>query len=96
MGSLLRDQASMPAQNSVRCHDRRELPEQLATDAIGRQPPILIIREPHPPRTDLSPEDAVLLAQVVENLLLLLVQPPGEPREEEDLRGDRRFRGRAA
>jgi hypothetical protein len=74
------------------------LPEQIANDvlALGRYPPTLIIREPDTPGTELSPEDAVLLAQIVEDLLILLVQPPGESREEEDLRGDLRFHGRAA
>ena len=73
----------MPSENRVRGDDGRDFAEQATADllALRSEPAALIIVEPKTAGTDLLPQDPILFAQVVEDLLLFAVQPSGEAGE---------------
>ena len=56
----------------------------------------LVVGEPEPAATALRAEDAVLLEQVVDDRLLLAVDPAREQKEEEGERGRQRVHGTPA
>ena len=74
----------MPPQDRVGCHDGRHLPEEPATEllALGREAPALIVRQPEAPSLQLLPENMVLLDQVLDDLLLVAVDPSSEGLEQ--------------
>ena len=81
----------MPAQESVRRHERLQIPEDLSTEGLGfrGQASTLGIGEPETARTELLSEDAILFLEIVDDVTLLLVDPPSE-RDDEKLDGLRK------
>ncbi len=81
----------MPAQESVRRHECFEIPESLSTEGLGfrGQASTLGVGEPETARTELLAEDAILFLEIVDDVTLLLVDPPSE-RDDEELDGLRK------
>jgi hypothetical protein len=79
------DQLTVPAQDRVGRDQARELAQPATTDdpALGSQASPLIIGEPQPPPAELLAEDAVLLAQEVDDLELAGVDPARHPQDQE-------------
>src|SRR5688572_19598351 len=77
---LLRDELSMPAQDRLRRDDRGELAEDPPAErgTAHREPHSLVVGRTKLPATELSSEDSVLLAEVLEDALLVAVQPASE------------------
>lgn len=77
---LLRDQSSVPPEDRLRRDDGCELVEQLPaeSDAANGESDAVVIVESELPFAQLGSEDAVLLAEVVEDALLVAVQPARE------------------
>jgi len=94
-GPFRRDEASVPAEDGVWSHDGCAVAEQLPANQLApeRQSTALVIVEAGELRTELLAEDAVLLAEVVKNPLLLSVEPASEAGEQEELGGDRPSHG---
>ncbi len=74
----------MPAQYRVRCDDRPQLPQYpLAKPlTLGCQAPTLVISEAEPLATLEFLKNANLLLKELDPLPLLLVQPPGDRKEQ--------------
>jgi len=72
---FLGDELPVPPQDGVRCHD--------ANLAFHGQAASLVVVEGNPSGTVGGAEDAVLLTQVVNHVLLLPVDPAGDEQEEE-------------
>ncbi|MSR47715.1 MAG: hypothetical protein EXS13_11735 [Planctomycetes bacterium] len=87
---LLRDELLVPALERLWRDDRRELVEELAAegDATHGEPDAIVVAESELPAAELRLEDAVLLARVFEDKLLVAVELAGED-DGEDLK-DRR------
>ena len=79
-----RDQLSMPPQEGVRRAERSEVAERPATQGLGfrRQAATLHIGEPQPPRGALLAKDAVFFLATVDDVALLLVDPPSNGDDE--------------
>ena len=71
------DQTSMPAQDRVRRDNRRTLCQEAPANALAlrREMTTLFVREPEPSPIELPLEDAVLFKEVLQDLLLLAVDP---------------------
>src|SRR5262249_50534228 len=69
----------MPAQNRIGCDNRRHLTQQMTaeTSPAPRQIAPLLVAESESPAGELTPLDAVLFDQIGDDILLLVVQPPG-------------------
>ena len=69
----------MPAQQRLRCHDRRQLGQNLPSQSFGSggQPTSLVIGEPQASLAELFTQHPVLLAQVLDHLKLALIHPSG-------------------
>ena len=82
---LLRDQVAMPPQEGVGRDEGLEVPERPATQGLGfrGQAATLRIGEPQSPRSQLLAQDAVFFLEVVDDVTLLLVDPPGQGHDEE-------------
>ncbi len=74
-----------PPQQGLRRDDgsesRHESPPQ--GFSFGRQAASLVVVQPNPPRADLGEKDTVLFLQVLNDVLLLLVHPPGYGNEQQ-------------
>jgi hypothetical protein len=72
-----RDQLAMPAQNRIGCHDRRHLPQQTTAEASPppRQAAPLLAVKSEFSASEMAPQDAVLLDQIGDDVLLLVIQP---------------------
>ena len=82
---LLGHELPVPAEDRVRGNDVGELPEELASEdlALDREAASLIVVEPESSVFELLTQDAVLLLQVVDDLVLVAVHPAGNGEEEE-------------
>jgi hypothetical protein len=82
---LLYDQSSVPGQQRVRGHNRNEISGNTASKSLGsyRQSSPLRVGEPQTLRTELFPQDAVLVLQILDDVTLLSVHLPGERNEQE-------------
>jgi hypothetical protein len=90
---LLRDESSVPTQNSVRRHDardRREVPTAEHVASHGETAP-LAVSQAQSSGTVHRAEDAVLLEQVVNDRLLVSIDPAGEQQEDQGERGRQRI-----
>src|SRR5262249_49085131 len=60
--------------------DRRDVAQGLPTQPVGSngESSPVVVSEPQPPPTGLSPEEAVLLDQIGERIPLLVIQPAGD------------------
>ena len=74
------DEMAMPGEQGVLAHDGRDLLEHASPHALrlGRQADALVVGEPKTPRTELLPKDTILSLEIINDLALLLVDPPGE------------------
>ena len=70
----------MPAQNRIGRHNRRHLPQQTTaeTSPPPRQTAPLLVAESESSARELTPEDAILLDQIGDDVLLLVIQPVGQ------------------
>jgi hypothetical protein len=78
------DEFPMPAHQSLwrdnRCHFREQFsPRQPGFD---REAAALIVREAKAPATKLNPNDAIFLPQILDCVLLLLIHPSGNGKEQ--------------
>src|SRR6516225_7480384 len=82
MGSsivFLGDQLSVPNQQALGCDNAGDFAKNLSSQRFGLygQSPTLIVVEAHSPVTELFSKHPILLAKVVNDLQLAVVQPPG-------------------
>ncbi len=70
-GPFLGDEVSVPPQNGVRRHYRRDLAQCRASQAVSthREATPLIIRESQPVAAQLGAQDAILLHQIPDHVL---------------------------
>ena len=92
---FLRDQRPVPRQQRVRRHHRRDISQDAASERLGfrRQSTALNVGEPQASGPDLLPEDTVLFLEIVDDIALLLVHPPGERDEHEPQRVREQWHG---
>ena len=88
---LAGDQRAMPGEQGVWGHDGPDLCEGAPAEFLGLrgQAHALIVCEPHASWTELLPQDAVLLLEIVDHVALLLMDP-ARYRDEEKPAGDGR------
>jgi hypothetical protein len=86
---LTRDQVPMPSQDRVGRHDGRDLPQDPSTEtaALRGQASALVIGQPDAAR-QLPFEDPVLHHEVLDDALLVAIEPSGE-RYQQHLQGRR-------
>ena len=79
------DEVPVPSQNRVGRDDRRDLRQHPTTQpfAEGGQPSPVTIRQPQTLMAQLRLQDAVLFAQVQDDLVLFVLEPAEEGRDEE-------------
>ena len=92
---LLGDELSVPAKDRVGRDDAGDLPKGLSADglALHHEASALVVGEAKAASSELLTEDAVLLHQVVDDAVLVAVDPAGEEQKEEVERGRRGGRG---
>jgi len=88
-GVLLGDEPAVPTEDRVRGDDACDVPEATATEGLSlhSQAAPLVVSEPEPAGTAPCAQHAVLFEQVVDDRLLLAVDPAREQTEEEGERG---------
>jgi hypothetical protein len=81
---------SVPPQNGVRRHDRRNLAQCRASKAVSthREATPLIIRDSQPSAAQLGTQDAIFFHQIPDHVLLTSTEPAREGREEYLKRGN--------
>jgi hypothetical protein len=81
---FLGDEQAVPTQDGVRRHQGADLSEEPAAKDLGFdcQASALIVVEQDASLDELLPEDLVFGAQVVDDLLLLAIDPTGEDEEQ--------------
>ena len=86
---LVGDQEPIPAQDGIRCHDTGDLSETTSSEdlAFHGQSALLVVGEANASRAVCRAQDPVLLQQVLDDVLLLSIDPAGEEQEEEGERG---------
>ena len=79
------DEHPVPAKNRIGRDNRRHLDQDLATEtgAEDRQPPPFVVGEPHALAAELSLQDSVLFAQVLDDLGLSALEPADKKRDEQ-------------
>jgi hypothetical protein len=73
----------MPAEDRVRRHERRDLPEQSSPNPMAQDseaPPVAVVETQAPPG-ELGFQNAILLAQKGDDIRLLAMQPATEGRD---------------
>ena len=70
----------MPSQQGIRGDDGGDLSKQLVAELLGLdcQTAALLVAQPKAPGPDLFAQDAILFAEIVDDVLLLLIEPAGE------------------
>jgi hypothetical protein len=70
----------MPSQDGVGGDNRRDMPQDLATKqlALRDQAAALVVGQADASFPDLLPQDAVFFLEVINDVLLVLVDPAGE------------------
>jgi hypothetical protein len=83
-GILLRNQLSMPSQQSLRSHDGGDLTKNLPGYflCLCGQPATLVVVETHSATTNLFSKNSIFLHYVCNDMLLMLVQPTSEGHDE--------------
>ena len=74
---FLRNQPPMPCEQSFRSDDCGDLRENLTSEPFGfdGKPTSLVVRKTEPTITELFPQNAIFLYEVLDHVLLPLVQP---------------------
>ena len=85
---LSSDQLSRPSQQSPRSDDRGDLRQRASAEPFGsrREPATLVVRETKSATAELLAQHAILLAQIVDCLLLLLIHPARDGNQHEPKR----------
>ena len=98
IGPFPGDEVSVPPQNGVRRHDRRDLAQCHASKAVSthRETTPLILRESQPAAAQLGTQDAILFHQIPDHVLLTSTEPAREGREEDLKRGNGNNHGGAS
>jgi hypothetical protein len=83
-GPLQGDQATVPSEDRVGRHDGRDLPQDPSAESASprREAAALVIGQPEAAPLQLLLQDAVLLYQVLDNVLLVAIDPPREGQEQ--------------
>jgi hypothetical protein len=70
----------VPRQQRIRRHDRGDLAQQPPSQCPGfrGEPTPLVVGEAQPPGADLFAQDTVLFLEIIDDVLLLLVDPARE------------------
>lgn len=70
----------MPGQDGVETDDRRNLAQDLPPEqpALGGRTPALMVRQAEPSSPELLPQNAVLFLEVVNDVLLVQIDPAGK------------------
>jgi hypothetical protein len=70
----------VPGQQCVGRNEVGNFVQYSTADKFGfrRQAATLIICKPQSPRAQLLSQDAILFAQIIDGMLLLLIHPPGD------------------
>ena len=78
------NQLPVPAQDRVGGHEGRDLPQDPSTEAVALrgEASALVVGPPKAAASQLGPEDPVLLYQVLDDVLLVAVDPSGEGLEQ--------------
>jgi hypothetical protein len=78
------DEVPMPSQNRVECDDRRDLRQHPTAQPLAKrgQPSPVIIRQPQTLMAQLGLQHAVFFAQVQDDLVLFVLEPAEEGRDE--------------
>jgi hypothetical protein len=78
----------VPSQNRVGCHDGCELRQYAATEplALRREASALVVGQPNAPSLQLLSEDTILFDQVLDDSLLVAVDPSSEGHEQQSER----------
>jgi hypothetical protein len=73
----------MPAQNGVRCDDRRDVREHSTAEALTkcRKPPPFVVRQSEPSAAQLRLENPVLFLTKRDHIPLLSVKPAQQSRD---------------
>ena len=81
-GPLPGDQAAVPSEDRVGRHDGRDLPQDPSAESASprREAPALVIGQPEAAPLQLLLQDAVLLYQVLDNVLLVTMTHPARVR----------------
>jgi hypothetical protein len=81
---LIRDEFSVPAQQSLWRHDGGHFRQHLSSEQPGFhcQTPALIVSKAKPPAAKLSTKDSVFLTQILDGVLLLLIHPTGNGKKQ--------------
>jgi len=81
---LLGDQSPVSGQAGFRRDDCRDFPKKATPERhrLGRQAPALIVVQPETLSSELLPQYPVFLAEVIDRVALLLVQPTGDGNHE--------------
>ena len=97
VGPLLRDKRPVPGENGLGTHEGCKLREQCPAEGLSPdgEASALNVSESHSAAAKLRAEDAVLLAQVVDGVLLVAVKPGGESEDQESDLERERDRGRS-
>ena len=74
----------MPSEDRVGRHDGRDLPQDPSAESatVRREASTLVVGEPGAAPLHLRLEDAVFLHQVLDDVLLMAVDPSGEGHEQ--------------
>jgi hypothetical protein len=85
---LLGDEPPVPCQQGCGGHKSCHLGQNSPPQALrlGRQPTTLVVSQPQPPIAKLFARDAVLLAQIIDGLQVMLVHPASEGDHQESKR----------
>jgi hypothetical protein len=75
----------MPAQDRVRRHDRGHSPQEPSAQPmpLRREPAALVVRQSEALALQLLSENVVLLYEVLDEVLLVAVNPSGERHEQQ-------------
>ena len=89
------DESPVPTQDGVRCHDAGDSREVTTAEdvAFHGETASLVVGQAQSSRTVHRAEDTVLLEQVVNDRLLVSIDPAREQQEEEGERGRQRVHG---
>ncbi len=93
---LPRNQLPVPGKYRVRGDDRRHLSQDFSTERLSfhREPSALLVGQAETLTAKLTLEDAVLLDEVIDDILLVAVDPAGDGDQKELPRVKRAHAGR--
>ena len=75
----------MPSQQSTGCHDGGNFGQYSPSQQLGpyREATPLVVIEAQSPCTELCVQNPILLAQIIDDLLLLVIHPAGDGEQQQ-------------